>query len=75
VFALFLQQYVQPAWREQYIASFVSISGVFGGTAETVLQQLQPSAAGLCPTSSSLSFNPSRRLGACVRVPDRQTDR
>ena len=45
VFALFLQRYVSEAWREQYIASFVSLSGVFGGTAETVLNQLQESSA------------------------------
>ena len=41
VFALFLQQFVEPAWREKYISSFVSLSGTFGGTAETVLNQLQ----------------------------------
>ena len=34
------------AWREQCIASFVSLSGVFGGTAETVLNQLQESSEG-----------------------------
>ena len=46
VFALFLQRFVTEAWREQYIASFVSLSGVFGGTAETVLNQLQESSEG-----------------------------
>ena len=46
VFALFLQQYVTPEWKAQYIASFISISGVFGGTAETALQQLQASSSG-----------------------------
>jgi hypothetical protein len=46
VFALFLQRYVSLAWRSQYISSFVSLSGVFGGTAETVLNQLQESGGG-----------------------------
>jgi hypothetical protein len=76
VFALFLQQYVQPAWREQYIASFVSISGVFGGTAETVLQQLQPSAAGGPPLPYLLQpeFQSEQTFG-CVCARARQTDR
>lgn len=55
VFALFLSRFVTPAWREQYIASFVSLSGVFGGTAETVLNQLQEGGAGGPPIPWALN--------------------
>ena len=55
VFALFLSRFVTPAWREEYIASFVSLSGVFGGTAETVLNQLQEGGAGGPPIPWALN--------------------
>jgi len=41
VMALFLQQYVPEAWKTKYVSSVLSFSGVFGGTAETLTQQLQ----------------------------------
>ena len=66
VFALFLQRYVSLAWREQYIASFVSLSGVFGGTAETLLSQLQEGNEGFpsFPWAKSLEFAMTQSYGS-----------
>ena len=50
VFAVFLNKYVDAAWKDANIANWVSFSGTFGGVQESLLQQLTYNGAFTVPS-------------------------
>ena len=46
-FMLFLNRYVDQAWKDQYIHSFTSFSGVFGGSTSSLLTTVTPTFFGI----------------------------
>jgi pimeloyl-ACP methyl ester carboxylesterase len=53
VFSIFLSTYVDAAWRDENIASLVSLSGTFGGVQEALAQQISGASLFGLPTMSS----------------------